>query len=51
MRQSRKAWIWSSNGVLTAGSPAEVNVQARAGEDPAALNVLKGRSRDLLPRT
>ncbi|OBZ19235.1 hypothetical protein A8L34_06860 [Bacillus sp. FJAT-27264] len=51
MRQSQKAWVWRSNPALATGSPAEAGAIVKGAEAPAEIQVLKGRSRDLLPRT
>ncbi|MEK5491460.1 hypothetical protein MKZ24_12325 [Paenibacillus sp. FSL R7-0297] len=51
MRQSQKAWIWNSIQGHTAGSMTEASVTARGAGDQRDLPVLKGTSRNLLPRT
>ncbi|WP_410514368.1 hypothetical protein PaeBR_08245 [Paenibacillus sp. BR2-3] len=51
MRQSYKAWVWRSIPALATGSPAEAYAAAKENEVPKEVPVLKGRSRNLLPRT
>ncbi|WNS43659.1 hypothetical protein [Paenibacillus sp. MMS20-IR301] len=51
MRYSQKAWTWNSIQGYTAGSMPEAFAVARAGGDEKELQILKGRSRGLLPRT
>jgi len=51
MRQSQKAWVWRSIPALTMGSPVEAYAAAKANEVQEEVLILKGRSRNLLPRT
>jgi hypothetical protein len=51
MRQSQKAWVWRSIPVLATGSPMEASALARKSEGELETQVIKGRSRNLLPRT
>lgn len=51
MRQSQKAWVWRSSPTLAVGSPVEAYASVKAAEAPAEQQVMKGRSRELLPRS
>lgn len=51
MRQSQKAWIWSRIQVLSTGSLVEACTVAKESKEETECQVLKGRSRNLLPRT
>ncbi|MEC0133785.1 MULTISPECIES: hypothetical protein [Paenibacillus] len=51
MRQSQKAWVWRSIPALPAGSPMEACALAKKLEGETEPLVIKGRSRNLLPRT
>lgn len=51
MRQSQKAWVWRSIPALSTGSPMEAYAVAKALEGETESQVLKGKSRKLLPRT
>lgn len=50
MRQSQKAWVWRSIPAITTGSPVEAYALTRKTEEIES-QVIKGRSRNLLPRT
>lgn len=51
MRQSQKAWVWRSIPSLPTGSWVEASAVAKESKDEMESQVLKGRSRKLLPRT
>jgi hypothetical protein len=51
MRQSQKAWMWNSIQGYAAGSMAEASAAAKGAEEQREVQILKGRSRSLLPRT
>lgn len=51
MRQSQKARVWRSIPALATGSPVEAYAIAKKTEDEIESQVIKGRSRNLLPRT
>ncbi|MEK8215770.1 MULTISPECIES: hypothetical protein [unclassified Paenibacillus] len=51
MRQSQKAWVWSVLPAYAAGSAAEAAAAAKGTVEQQETDVLKGRSRSLLPRT
>ncbi|WP_157764135.1 hypothetical protein [Paenibacillus borealis] len=51
MRQSQKAWIWNSIQSSTAGSMTEAAATARGAGEQREPQMLKGTSRNLLPRT
>jgi len=50
MRQSQKAWVWRSISGLATGSPTEAYATTKEAEIPGDIQIMKGRSRDLLPR-
>ncbi|MDT3426647.1 hypothetical protein J2Z22_002173 [Paenibacillus forsythiae] len=50
MRQSPKAWAWRTLAALPVGSFMEASANAKESER-LSEHVLKGRSRDLLPRS
>lgn len=51
MRQSQKAWVWRSSPALTTGSLMEACALAKRLEGETEPQVIKGISRNLLPRT
>ncbi|QQZ61478.1 hypothetical protein JI735_01430 [Paenibacillus sonchi] len=51
MRQSEKARCWSSIPAYNVGCCSEAVTAAKGAEDYKELQVLKGNSRSLLPRT
>lgn len=51
MRQSPKAWIWRSIPALSTGSLTEASALAKKLDSEAESYVIKGRSRNLLPRS
>ncbi|QWU15052.1 hypothetical protein SAMN04487895_109260 [Paenibacillus sophorae] len=50
MRQSSKAWVWRNLAALPVGSFKEASANAKESEW-LSKHVLKGRSRNLLPRS
>ncbi|WP_155986893.1 hypothetical protein [Paenibacillus durus] len=50
MRQSPKAWAWRTLAAFPAGSFVEASANAKESEW-LSKHVLKGRSRNLLPRS
>lgn len=51
MRQSQKAWVWRSIAALTTGGLMEACAIAKEMEEEAEALVIKGKSRNLLPRS
>ncbi|MCL6602538.1 MAG: hypothetical protein K6T94_06625 [Paenibacillus sp.] len=50
MRQSQKAWAWRSIPALATGSPTEAYATAKGAEVQGEILIMKGRSRNLIPR-
>ena len=50
MRQSQKAWVWRSHPAIQAGSPREAYAIAKGAQVQEEMLVMKGQSRNLLPR-